>query len=120
MNIKFKIFILTFLLIIFSFLPVQAIDMFLNNAILNNDEILMIENSTYNNQNTNTNVEEPNNQLSDNEVSTPVTNPAPTVTHTSSSSSDNTLSISDIIDIILISVCIVLIFLGIAILIRCR
>ncbi len=33
---------------------------------------------------------------------------------------DDTLSISDIINIILISVCVVLIFLGIAILIRCK
>lgn len=47
-----------------------------------------------------------------------VTNPSPTVTHTSSS--EGALSISDIIDIILIAVCIVLIFLGIAILIRCK
>lgn len=47
-----------------------------------------------------------------------ISNPAPSVTY--SSSSNTTLGISDIIDIILISVCVVLIFLAIAILIRCK
>ena len=43
-----------------------------------------------------------------------------TPTVTSTVKQDKTLSISDIINIILISVCIVLILLGIAILIRCK
>lgn len=46
------------------------------------------------------------------------TSSTPTITTTMAQ--DNSLSVSDIINIILISVCVVLIFLAIAILIRCK
>lgn len=108
MKIKCIIFLIAFLLIILSFSHVYAIDMFLNSSIITNNETVLEEENTYEEL-----------LISDNSnESSSILNPAPTVTHTSSS--DNALSISDIINIILISVCIVLIFLGIAILIRCK
>ena len=110
MKIKFKIFVITIFLIIFSFSHVYAIDMFLtNNSIhTNSTEIL-----------TNNIVEsEELNEMISNDL-TSATNPTPTVTHTTTVT-NNTLSISDIIDVILIAVCVVLIFLAIAILIRCK
>ena len=110
----FKISIVSIILFIFYFTHVQAIDMFLtnrndaNNENISNQNTIDIENKRHENISTggvkeNTIVE---------------SNPSPTVTTTVAS--NNTLSISDIIDIILISVCVVLIFLAIAILIRCK
>ena len=111
MKINFKIFVITIFLLVFSFSYVNAIDMFLtyNSIDVNSSETIT---------NTITENDENINETISNESST-IVNPAPTITH-SSSSTDNTLTISDIIDIILIAVCIVLIFLGIAILIRCK
>lgn len=117
MKKTFKTFLIAIILLMVSFSYVQALDLFLanNNQVNNETEVEIseenitdIENETYEN---NTTIEE-------NVESSIQTNPAPTVTTTVSS--DNTLTISDIIDIILISVCIVLIFLAIAILIRCK
>lgn len=110
MKIKFKIFIITIFLLIFSFSYVHAIDMFLSNDNLssNSDETIT-ENIAEG---------EDLSEMYSHNLTSP-TNPTPTVTHTSSATA-STLSISDIIDVILISVCIVLIFLGIAILIRCK
>lgn len=108
MKTKFKIFLITILLLFFSLTYVFAMDMQLNtvtneqNTIQNEFQI-----PTYNNG---------TDSISS---STSITNPTPTVSHTSSSDSD-TLSVSDIIDVILIAVCVVLIFLAIAILIRCK
>lgn len=102
MKIISKIFIVIFLLIILFFSNTYAVDIVLNDtqalAIQEND----INEIVLNNQSNSTTI-----------------NPAPTVSY-SSSTTNNTLSISDIIDIILIAVCIVLIFLAIAILIRCK
>ncbi len=109
MKTCFKFFIIIAItLFIFSFSYVHAIDMFLTNHTLDNNEILVTENTTRNATQNNEDVD-----------ANIVTNPAPTVTH-SSSVSNSTLSVSDIIDIILIAICIVLIFLAIAILIRCK
>lgn len=110
MKIKLKFFVITVFLLIFSFSHVHAIDMFLTNNSINTDSAKIITENTIEN-------EELSEMYSHNTTS--ATNPTPTVTHTSLSS-DSTLSISDIIDVILIAVCIVLVFLGIAILIRCK
>ena len=103
---KTKIFIIIILLFILAISPVYAVDMFLTD---NTDNSLTLEENAINEISSNILLE-----------NTTTSNPAPTVTYTSNSSIDNTLTISDIISIILIAVCIVLIFLGIAILIRCK
>lgn len=110
MKIKFKIFMFTIFLLILSFSHVYAIDMFLTNNNVNTNSAEIITESTE--------LDEELSEMYSHNLTAP-TNPTPTVTH-SSTSSDTTLSISDIIDVILIAVCIVLIFLGIAILIRCK
>lgn len=108
MKIKSKFIIIIFLLFIFSFSHVYAVNTIFN-SLNNNNENLMPET-----ENLITDIS--TNYAGDADSTT--LNPAPVVTHTSSS--DNGLSVSDIISIILISVCIVLIFLAIAILIRCK
>lgn len=114
MKILFKILIIAIVLFMFSFTNVQALDMFLtnrndaNNENISNQNTIDVENKLHEN-------------ISTGEVKEDTiveSNPSPTVTTTVAS--NNTLSISDIIDIILISVCVVLIFLAIAILIRCK
>ena len=123
MKIKFKIFMITVILLIFSITYVHAIDMFLTNSNTNlTINTLEPENASNNAQ---TNFDTPhgdeeslNNQAFENQNLYAPTNPAPNIT--TSYNDDDILSISDIIDIILISVCVVLIFLAIAILIRCK
>lgn len=110
MKIKLKFFVISIFILIFSFSYVHAIDMFLTNNTINTNSSETISENIIEG-------EELSEMYSHNLTSP--TNPTPTVTHTSSAS-DSTLSISDIIDVILIAVCIVLIFLGIAILIRCK
>ena len=110
MKITFKIFVFITFILILSLSHVYAIDMSLDNNIVTIGPAETITDDTIEN-------EELNELYSHNLISP--TNPTPTVTHTSSTS-DSVLSISDIIDVILIAVCIVLIFLGIAILIRCK
>ena len=110
----FKISIVSIILFIFYFTHVQAIDMFLTN-----------QNDTSNENISEQNIINVENELHENIFTDAVnedtiveSNPSPTVTTTVAS--NNILTISDVIDIILISVCVVLIFLAIAILIRCK
>jgi hypothetical protein len=121
MKTYFKFFItLIIILSIFSCSFVYAIDMFLSNFVQNSDTT-QIENILSNEEKETLSQGTFSSELPESTTTTGevITNPAPTVTRTSSSS-NTTLSISDIIDIILIAVCVVLIFLGIAILIRCK
>lgn len=91
----FKFFLILICLSIISFSPVYAvgINMDLNNNVENNTNNITVTSSTPN---------------------------SPTKVSTSQTTEDFRLTVSDIIDIILISVGIVLIFLAIAILIRIR
>ena len=128
MKTKFKLLIIIFLLLFFTVSHVYAVDMFLtqdNFEEANNESSSIIEDET-------NDIEDVDSTSSVNKedfLISPGVNTqtdtqtigqsSPTVT-TTSSVRDNSLTVSDIIDIILIAVCVVLIFLAIAILIRCK
>ena len=133
MKIKFKVLIVLFLLIVLTVSHVYALDMFLtqdsntSTEASNNDNSPVIEDESQANTDinfddatyTNDTINKENEPTYSEESIETIGESSPTVT-TTSSVKDNTLTISDIIDIILIAVCVVLILLAIAILIRCR
>ena len=132
-----RTFIVFILIFMYLFSNVYAIDLFLTNRssdnssenILQDDEIelgndkISVEEpenadtsiTTYGENN---NLENENSNNEELESTSVLVDSSPTITSTVST--DNSLTTSDIINIILISVCIVLIFLAIAILIRCK
>lgn len=127
MKTNLKIFIIIFIMCIFSFSHVQAVDLlfnsassFLNAQSSNNqtNNLVDVENTLNEEPNENENIY--NNETQNEETNSSnnsQTSSTPIITTTIE---DNSLSVSDIINIILIAVCVVLIFLAVAILIRCR
>lgn len=124
MKIKIKILTILFLLIVFAVSHVYAIDMFLTQDSNNNASASITENEVvdeFYEDDASESQDNTNLLITSNPQDTigTTTQSSPTVTKTSSVQ-DNTLTLSDIIDIILIAVCVVLILLAIAILIRCK
>lgn len=127
MKTNLKIFIIIFIMCIFSFSHVQAVDLlfnsassFLNAQSSNNqtNNLVDVENTLNEEPNENENIY--NNETQNEETNSSnnsQTSSTPIITTTIE---DNSLSVSDIINIILIAVCVVLIFLAVAILIRCK
>lgn len=127
MKTNLKIFIIIFIMCIFSFSHVQAVDLlfnsassFLNAQSSNNqtNNLVDVENTLNEEPSENENIY--NNETQNEETNSSnnsQTSSTPIITTTIE---DNSLSVSDIINIILIAVCVVLIFLAIAILIRCK
>lgn len=111
-----KIFCVFVILFIFVVSNSYCINFFLDDE---NDNNNMIENDTsfYQEVGTEKSIDA-NKNISNESNSNSTTSSTPTITTTVAQ--DNSLSVSDIINIILISVCVVLIFLAIAILIRCK
>lgn len=132
MKTTFKIFVSFLIVLIFSCSCVKAFDLFLNSNTSNTsnnqaNDLVETENNT---NSENITIERPddnayvsNNAVAGNDdfvvtsLDSAKTTSTPTITTTQA---DNSLSTSDIINIILIAVCVVLIFLAIAILIRCK
>lgn len=134
MKLSYKILTILFILFVFCASHVYAIDMFLNSTSANtNSQIVQdenfldeteeisnesSENYTFETSDENENVmyltTEKNIENTSSDLSA-----IPTIT-TTGVQTDSTLSVSDIINIILIAVCVVLILLAIAILIRCK
>ena len=141
MKVKFGIVSIVFLLIVFLMTQVYAIDMFLtqnSNNQTSSSEASAVDNeydtgesydnedSSFTNDNTNSfdNIEKNEidadyNNNNNNEAIETIGSSEPSVA-TTSTVKDKTLSTSDIINIILIALCIVLILLAVAILIRCK
>lgn len=129
-----KILVLAILAMLLLASSVHAIDMFLNtvnntsdNNIVSQDNVL--ENSLPSNENSNTNndsnpvsntISSNSSEASDSVSNSVRNNSSQSQTISSTSRESEGLTVSDMIDIILIAVCVVLIFLGIAILIRCK
>lgn len=113
MNKLFKFFLILFCLILIGFSTVYAVDIDMN---IENDNI---QNNTINESIPRNDVSNSSTNNISNSPSNTVTN-APAKTSTTTTSEDFHLSVSDIINIILISVGVVLILLGIAILIRLK
>lgn len=137
-----RIFVVFVILLAFVFSNVYAVDLFLsnptsnisNNTVIetgpeNKNEAVVINSNTdnqlgeniltYGNNNVeNETIEKTSEYLNSETLVSSQTTSTPTITTTTIS--DNSLNVSDIINIVLIAVCIVLIFLAIAILIRCK
>ena len=136
-----KIFIVFCIICLFAISNVYAVDLFLSgntnqsisaNSVVQDDEIVLGDNekSVSISSNELNELNEPiitygSNSLENDldeeetyEVTSAATTSSPTLTTTIEP--DNSLSVSDVINIILISVCVVLILLAIAILIRCK
>lgn len=136
-----KIFIVFCIIFLFAISNVYAVDLFLSgntnqsisaNSVVQDDEIDLGDNekSVSVSSNELNELNEPiitygSNSLENDldegetyEVTSAATTSSPTLTTTIEP--DNSLSVSDVINIILISVCVVLILLAIAILIRCK
>ena len=136
-----KIFIVFCIIFLFAISNVYAVDLFLSgntnqsisaNSVVQDDEIVLGDNekSVSISSNELNELNEPiitygSNSLENDldeeetyEVTSAATTSSPTLTTTIEP--DNSLSVSDVINIILISVCVVLILLAIAILIRCK
>lgn len=132
MKTTFKIFVIFLVVFMFSCSCVKAFDLFLNSNTSNTsnnqaNDLVETENNT-NSENITIERPDDNTYVSNNAVAgnndfvvtsldSAKTTSTPTITTTQA---DNSLSTSDIINIILIAVCVVLIFLAIAILIRCK
>ena len=123
MKFKFKICFIIILLLFFTISHVYAMELFLDQS--SNSSVSQTDNFENNDSYTD-NVDDSLNENKDNyqDYDTTYSEPVetigaetPTVTKTSTVH-DNSLSVSDIINIILIALCIVLILLGIAILIK--
>ena len=133
-----KIFIVFCIIFLFAISNVYAVDLFLSgntnqsisaNSVVQDDEIDLGDNEKSVSVSSNE-LNEPiitygsnswENDLDEEEtyeVTSVATTSSPTLTTTIEP--DNSLSVSDVINIILISVCVVLILLAIAILIRCK
>ena len=133
-----KIFIVFCIIFLFAISNVYAVDLFLSgntnqsisaNSVVQDDEIDLGDNEksvsvssnelnepiiTYGSNSLENDLDEEETY----EVTSVATTSSPTLTTTIEP--DNSLSVSDVINIILISVCVVLILLAIAILIRCK
>lgn len=127
MKTNLKIFIIIFIMCIFSFSYVQAIGLMFNNAasFLNAhssntqaDNLVEVENTLNEEPSENENIY--NNETQNEETDSSNNSQASSTPVITTTIEDNSLSVSDIINIILIAVCVVLIFLAVAILIRCR
>lgn len=128
-----KIILIFIIIFLFTFSRAYALDLFLSSSSNDNHENSQEQQGTLSNEEKSV-LDENNTKLSEDEITTygsssldnesshevtsTKTTSSPTIT--TNVQHDNTLSISDIINIILISVCVVLILLGIAILIRCK
>ena len=110
-----KIFCVFVILFVFVVSNSYCINFFLDDDNVSNNNI--IENNTPSYQEIGTERNIDYNESSELTIGS-TTSSTPTITTTIAQ--DSSLSVSDIINIILISVCVVLIFLAIAILIRCK